>query len=212
MTTILLILAVCIIVGLVLFLTTRTVFFLSYRERRLDASLTILGCGVFYADGRIGIGCGRLVHYFKPSPEEPRKKKKEKKAARKAGEKKKKREKGRRMKFGVILRIVKALFLFTVDILSRIRYDGGELTVVPVIADPAIAGMAYGWGQALYGIFPNLRRTIDVMPTYGHEKSRFSGHIALSFPNRGIIVPVWRLIRNMPIKELIRHRFSGRGG
>lgn len=212
MTIILLILAVCILVGLVLFLTTRTVFFLAYRERRLHASLTVLGCGLHYADSRIGIGCGRFVHYFKPSPEEPRTKKKEKKAERKAAKKKKKRREGRRMKFGVILRIVKALFLFAVDLLSRIRYDGGELTVVPVIADPAIAGVAYGWGQALYGIFPDLRRTIDVMPTYGQEKSRFSGHIALSFPNRGIVVPVWRLLRNMPIKELIRHRFSGRGG
>lgn len=212
MTIIFLILALCIIVGLVLFLTTRTVFFLSYRQRRLTASLTVLGCGVRYADGRVGIGCGRLIHYFKPSAEEPRKKKKEKKAERKAAKRKKKRKEKRRMKSGVIFRIGKALFLFTVDLLSRIRYDGGELTFVPVIADPALAGMAYGWGQAVYGMFPGLRRTIDVMPTYGQEKSRFSGHIALSFPNRGIVVPVWRLIRNMPIKELIRHRFSGRGG
>ncbi len=212
MTIIFLILAICIVVGLVLFVTTRTVFFLSYRERRLTASLTVLGCGVHYADGRIGIGCGRLVHYFKPSPEEPRKKKKAKKAEREAAKEGKKPKKGRRMKLGVILRIAKALFLFVVDMLSRIRYDGGELTVVPVIADPAIAGMAYGWGQAFYGVFPALRRTIDVVPTYGREKSRLSGHIALSFPNRGIVVPVWRLLRNMPIKELIRHRFSGRGG
>lgn len=212
MTIVFLILAGCVLIGLALFLTTRTVFFLSYRDKRLTASLTIIGCGVHYADGRIGIGCGRLVHYFKPSPEEPRKKKKEEKAERKAAKKKKKPQQRRRLRLAVILRIVKALFLFVVDILSRIRYDEGELTVVPVIADPAIAGMAYGWGQALYGIFPDLRRTIDVMPAYGQEKSRFSGHIALSFPNRGIVVPVWRLLRNMPIKELIRHRFSGRGG
>ncbi len=207
MTTVFLILAICIMAGLVLFLTTRTVFFLSYRERRLTASLTVLGCGVRYAEGQVGIGCGRLVHYFKPSPEEPRKKKKAKRDAAK----KKKKRKTERLKLRVILRIVKALFLFVVDLLSRIRYDGGELRVVPVIADPAIAGMAYGWGRALYGMFPDLRHTIDVSPTYGQEKSRFSGHVALSFPNRGIVVPVWRLLRNLPIKELIRHRFSGRG-
>jgi hypothetical protein len=212
MTIIFLIVAICIVVGLVLFLTTRTVFFLLYRERHLVASLTILGCGIRYADGRIGIGCGRIVHYFKPSTEESRKKKKDKKAKRAAAKKEKKPKKGRRMKLGVILRIAKALFLFVVDMLSRVRYDGGELTAVPVIADPAIAGMAFGWGQAFYGMFPELRRTIDVIPTYGQEKSRLSGHFAVSFPNRGIIVPVWRLLRNLPIIELIRHRFSGRGG
>jgi hypothetical protein len=185
---------------------------MSFQNRRLAVSLSILGCGLRYDDGRIGIACGSLVRYFKPSAKRARKKKKEKEVKEEAPGKKKKPKKGRRMKFGLILRITRAVFLFTADILSRIRYDSGELTVIPVIADPAIAGMAYGWGQAFYGIFPRLRRTLDVIPTYGRGKSSLSGQIALSFPNRGMIVPVWRLIRNLPIIELIRHRFSGRGG
>lgn len=212
MTILFLILAICLITGSVLFLTARTVLSLSFQNRRLSASLTILGCGIRYDDGRIGIACGSLAHYFKPSVKKARKKKKEKEVAEKAPGKKKKRKRGRRMTPGLVFRIAKALFLFVVDILSRIRYDSGELTVIPVIADPAIAGMAYGWGQAFYGIFPQLRRSVDVIPTYGRGKSSLSGQLALSFPNRGMIVPVWRLIRNLPIIELIRHRFSGRGG
>lgn len=212
MTILFLILAVCILAGLALLLTARTVFFLSYQERRLAVSLTILGCGLRYDGKRFGIACGPLTHYFKPSPEKPRKKKKEKEVDQKAPGKEKKRKKGRRMRLGLVLRIAKALFLFFADVLSRVRYDGGELTIIPVIADPAVAGIAYGWGQAFYGIFPQLRRTLDVVPTYGRGKSSFSGQIALSFPNRGLIVPVWRLVRNLPIIELIRHRFSGRGG
>ncbi|MFW9770302.1 MAG: hypothetical protein ACFFEM_15905, partial [Candidatus Thorarchaeota archaeon] len=186
-------------------------FSLSYRDERLIASLTIFRCGVVYDDGRerVGVACGRFTHYFAPSKRRPKEKsteKKKKDTGRKGARKRK------RLPLRVMVRIVKAAVIFAAEMLSRIRYDGGRLEVVPVLADPALAGMTYGWGQAVYGAFPGLRQTISVKPTYGRGKSTVSGYVTLSVRNGSVIGPLWRLLWNLPIKKIIQNRFTGRGG
>jgi len=206
----LLICAAGILAGSVLLAVSRTVFFLSYRDETLIVSLTVLRCGVTYDDrrNRVGIVCGPFSHYWGSSGKKPEKEKarKEKKDARK-----KRARKRKRMPVGIIMRIAKAAVIFVAEALSRIRYDGGRLDVVPVIADPALAGMTYGWGEALYGAFPGLRRTIGVRPTYGRGKTAVSGHLRLSIRNGSVIGPLWRLLRNVPIIRILHYRFIGRG-
>jgi hypothetical protein len=114
----------------------------------------------------------------------------------------------RRLPLPVIIKMVKAAIIFVADFLSRVQYDVGQLEVRPVTANPALAGVAFGWGQALYGIFPDLRRTINIAPTYGSEGSLVSGRVAISIKNGQVVALLWRLLRNLPIKELIKYRFS----
>lgn len=206
-----LICAAGILAAAVLLALSRTVLFLSYRDKTLIVSLTVLRCGVIYDErrDRAGIVCGPFTYYFAPSEKKPKKKKaeKDKKAA-----KKKRARKRKRMPVGIIMRIAKAAVVFLAETLSRIRYDDGRLDVVPVIADPALAGMTYGWGQALYGAFPGLQRTIGVTPAFGRGKTEVSGHLRLSIRNGSVIGPLWRLLRNLPIIKILHYRFIGRGG
>ena len=108
----------------------------------------------------------------------------------------------------MIVKIVRAGLLCVGRILSRVQYDEGRLDVQPVIANPALAGMAYGWGQALGGMFPGLRQVATITPAYGTGSGRISGKAVFSIKNRQIVWVVWRLVRDLPIKELVKYRFS----
>ena len=110
-----------------------------------------------------------------------------------------------------MVRILKALIFFAGEILSRFRYDGGKIEVQPVFADPALAGIAYGWGQAFYGIFPGARNVIAVDPAFGAGETVYSGYVIFSIKNRQIIGPGFRLFGNLPIRELMASLFSKKG-
>ncbi len=208
---VIILIAAVVVIGSVVLAMARTVLLVSYQDRRLDVSITILGCGIRYdtTRDRLGLVCGRFVRYFAPSKRKREKKAEKEKKVEKRERRKKRR---RRLPIRIVLRIATGLFVFAAEILARFRYDGGQIRVVPMIADPAVAGMTYGWGRALYGAVPGLRGTIDIVPTYGRGRSSASGHLALSIRNGSIIGPLWRLLRKMPITGIIRNRFSGRSG
>ena len=103
------------------------------------------------------------------------------------------------------------MVLFVGEILSRCSYDGGKFEVQPVFADPALAGIAYGWGQAFYGIFPGARNVIAVDPVFGAGETVFSGYVKFSIKNRQVVGPFLRLLANLPIKELTLSFFLRKG-
>jgi hypothetical protein len=193
-----------IIIGL---LVVHTRLQINLLNSRLRVSLAIGACGVrFDTTGRrFGIFFSRWTYYFKPSAEKPKKGKKPKPP------RKKKVKSLRRLPLATILKIARAAVIFVAGFLSRVQYDEGKLEVQPVIANPALAGMAFGWGQAFYGAFPGLKQVFNVDPAYGTSGSRVSGQLSLSIKNRQIMGLVWRLLRDLPIIELMKYRFSKRG-
>lgn len=102
--------------------------------------------------------------------------------------------------------------VFAARVLSCVVYKEANLAARPVIANPALAGMAFGWGQALYGAFPGLQTVLAVSPAFAPGQSTVSGHLTLSIKNRQVVYPTYRLLRQLPIKEIIRVRVFGRGG
>ena len=211
MVTFLLIVSFIVATGLLLLLTTRTIIFLSYRDRLFNASLTVLGCGVEFNGGRrqIGVVCGPLRYYPRQKSATPKRETAAKPAEAPLAPVPK-RKSGRRLSLWVMVGVLKALVLFVGEILSRFSYDGGKFEVQPVFADPALAGIAYGWGQAFYGIFPGARNVIAVDPVFGAGETVFSGYVKFSIKNRQVIGPSFRLFGNLPIKELMASLFQRR--
>jgi len=101
--------------------------------------------------------------------------------------------------------------LFIGRILAAVEYEGGEFKARPVISNPALAGMAYGWGQAFYGVFPGLRQKVEVTPAFNGGEGNWSGHLTVSIRNRKIFYQLYRLALDMPIVEIIKQKFFKRG-
>jgi hypothetical protein len=212
MVTFLLIVSLVVATGLLLFLTTRTVISVSYRNHLFRASLTVLGCGVEFNGGRrqVGVVCGPLRFFPRQKRATP-KRETAAKPAEASPAPVPKRKSGRKLSLGVMVRVLKALVLFVGEILSRFSYDRGKIEVQPVFADPALAGIAYGWGQAFYGIFPRARNVIAVDPVFGAGETVYSGYVIFSIKNRQIIGPGFRLFGNLPIRKLMASLFSKKG-
>ena len=115
------------------------------------------------------------------------------------------------MPLGIKLRIGKAALLFVGRLLSRVQYDIGQIEFEPAPANPALAGMAYGWSSAFAGAFPGAARTVRVTPSFTGGPSRLSGSLTLSIATRQIVYLVYRLVRDLPIQKIIKHRFLKRG-
>jgi hypothetical protein len=193
-----------ILAGLITLLVVRTNLTVSIMNNRITVTLALMRCGLRY-NGRsrqIGLFCGRWIHYFKSSTDVREKKKKKKKAARLQKPKPR-----RKLPLTTIFKIIKAAVVFIAGFLSRVQYDVGKIDVQPIIANPALAGMAYGWSRAFYGVFPCIRRILEVSPDYGTGQGHFSGNLELSIKNRQMVGLMWRLFRNLPIIELIKYRF-----
>jgi hypothetical protein len=200
---------VAVLAGLTLatLLLTRTVLSLSLNDNCRLASLTILGVGMRYDldRGRIGFGIGRLVRYFprrstpKHSPEPHRASHPRKMKPR------------RKTPLSVYLRIGVAMARFAVGLLARLRFETKSLVLQPAIPNPALAGMAYGWGQALYGMFPGWRDRVDFAPRFDGESS-YSGEIMISIKNRQVAVLLFRLLRDLPKKDIFTYMLFKRGG
>lgn len=192
---------ICAVVGLS-FLLAKTTLSLRVCNFRFTASLTIGPVAVHYSgqENRLGIGLGRWRHYFKPSKAKPKKEKKPKpqvppaRAAKKTG-----------LSWATKWRLVKALLIFVGNILSRVQYEKGQFDLQPVIANPALAGMSYGWGQALAGMWPGLGKMFRYTPQYVSGTGRVSGTLILSVKNRHIAGQTMRLLVNLPIIELVKY-------
>ena len=192
--------------ALTIILTARIVFRAGHNQEETYFRLTVLSCGVLYdiSQNRIALLLGGWKKYFKLSG--GKKKKSKAKKIKPPAEKKAARKRSlRNLSWAARIKIVKALVLYAGRFLVRIKYEEAHLAARPVIADPALAGMAYGFGTALHGIFPGLRRTFDVYPDFAAEKSRWMGEIAFSIRIRQIIYISCRLIGDLPIKEIIKY-------
>jgi hypothetical protein len=71
--------------------------------------------------------------------------------------------------------------------------------------------MSYGWEQALRGMFPAIGHTINFAPSFAGEKSKFSGCLEMSIRNRQVVYLLYRLIRDLPIRDILKYRFFKRG-
>ena len=210
MTIILIIIGATFLAGLLLVLTTRMVLCASRRRETFEISLTILGCGALFFPGqnRLGIVCGKYRHKFAAAKDRPSEKKISSSKKKKASPKSKPK---RKYPLSIWVKIARALVLFAGRFMAGINYDGGQFRARPVISNPALAGMAYGWGEAFYGIFPGARQTVDVTPSFQETTSNWSGHMTVSMNIRQIVYLVYRLLRDLPIYEIIKHRFFKRG-
>jgi hypothetical protein len=202
-----LIITTCVILAIVtVMLSASTTISASFQNSRIRISLAVVGCGIKFDSKprRFGIFCGNWVHFFKTGRGTSKKKDKKRDLIK---EDKSKPGRRRRLPLSTIVRIARAFILFVARFLSCVQYDIGKINVRPAIANPALAGMAYGWGQALNGAFPGVQRILNIAPNYGAGAGSVSGRLVLSIKNRQIVVLVWRLLRDLPIKEIIKNRF-----
>lgn len=203
----LMIMAGLFLAGLITILVTRTTLSVSFRNTRLKITMAMIGCGLRFdsRENQLALFCGRWSRNLKPrksaSP-----KKTSKKISRLA-EPKPRRKSRRRLPFSTIVKLVKAGLLCFARVLARVQYDEAKLELRPVIANPALAGMAFGWGQAFGGIFPRLRESLEFNPSCGTGTGSFSGKAVFSIKNRQVVYVMWRLLRDLPIIELIKYRF-----
>jgi hypothetical protein len=211
MTIALIIIASVVAVAAILIVTTRLVLYASHRASDSTVSLTIIGCGLLYDPGqsRSGIVCGRFKYFFKSRPKKVIAGKTEKKKAEPDSAFK---NWWRKLPLSSRVKICRAALLFAARFLSRLHYDEGGLETRPVFADPALTGMVYGFGQAFYGIFPGARRTVNLVPDFGAKKSKWTGHLTLSIKNRQVIYIGYRLLGDLPIREITKSWFLKRGG
>lgn len=210
MTIILIIIALVVAVAAILLVTTRLVLYASHREGDSTVSLTIIGCGLLYDPGqsRSGIVCGRFKYFFESRSKKVTAGKTEKEKAEPDSALK---NYWRKLPLSSRVKICKAALLFAARFLSRLHYDEGKLETRPVFADPALAGMVYGFGQAFYGIFPGARRMVNLVPDFGAEKSEWTGHLTLSIKNRQVVRIGYRLFCDLPIREIAKSSILRRG-
>ncbi len=210
MTVFLLIVSVLTLAALVAVLLTKMVLTVSHRRKETVFSLTIAGCGLQYRvqAKRYGLVLGNYVHLFKPGTK-PKAAKKKKPSKSKPDKSKKKIKK--KISFVTWMRIAKAGVLLIGRFLVRVKFDEAGFAARPVISNPALAGMAYGWGQAFYGVFPGLRQKVNVSPAFNGGEGNWSGRLSVSIGNRQIIYILYRFVRDLPIMEIIKQKFFKRG-
>jgi hypothetical protein len=188
-------------------LASRTILSISIDNARLKVKLALLGCGFRYDshENDLRLFCWRLTRRLPSFKIASPRTKSPASAEKKTIEAKARSRK--RLPFSVLIKIIKAGLLFAARFLSRVQYDEGQIEVQPVIANPALAGIAFGWGQALNGAVPGLRGFFDFTPVYGTGSGRYAGRISLSVRNWRVAVLVWRLLCDLPIMEIVKYRF-----
>ncbi len=219
------ILAVLLLAGVFLLLLSRTVLRIRYDDGDFGVALTTVGCGIFYeySAGTPGIQLFgwririKVRQKKRPQPESRKKvspppptEKKPTPKAKKVEKKKQKRRLGK-LPLRTYVQLAKAGLLFFARMLARVRMDDYHLTAQPVVANPALAGMTFGWSQAMSGMFPGLREHVAYDPIYVTGQSSYSGSLQISIANRSIVYVVYRFIRDLPISILIKRLILKRG-
>ncbi len=192
-------------------LMTSTSAYVSYTHKKLLIRILISGIGVSYdgAEKQRTIIVGPYHHRLGKSS----KKKTEKSAERKKRKSQKAKKQTTRPKLSWALRIqfIKALGLFVGRLLSSVSFDIGRVVVRPKIANPALAGMAYGWGQAFLGVFPELHRRTAFAPKFDGSDGVYEGDLTVTIKNRQICYLLYLLCKNVPIWKLVKHKYLNRG-
>jgi len=198
------------IVGIIIFsiiaiaslfiLLTKIYFHVSYSSGKMIFNVTILSTGFEFIipENKLTFVLGNYKKSFDTKTS------KKQKPAKKSKKKREKKEK-KSLSWQVWAKIIKAGLLFIGRFLSKVEYESAQLDIQPVFANPALAGMAYGWSSAFMGAIPGLSETINFTPRFDTEKSQLSGELTLSIKNRSIIYLLYRLFRDLPIKELVKH-------
>ncbi len=193
---------------------SKTVFDISFQRKQFSLLVSVLRCGLFFdfPDKRIGFylnGFKKLSFAIKSSD----KAKKEKALSKKEKIKKDKKIKKEKKRFPLSLgiRLARAGFLFVCRFFSRVQYDTGQLVYEPVMVNPAVAGMAYGWSKAIMGMFPGPGGSLQFLPRFEGGQSRISGRLTLSVNNREVMYILFQLLGDLPIRQLVKH-FIGRRG
>jgi len=204
MTVILTTLTIIILAFLAIILFARIVVRATYDGGRGILSITLLGCGpaLDMTADEFGVQLGPWRHFFR---------RRAKKAADESGQKvtdtpaPKAIKSRRRFPFGAGIQIGKAFVVMIARLLARVKYEGGKLEARPVFANPALAGMAYGWSQSLYGMFPAFRETVDFVPEFVEGNEYWSGDITFSIKNRQIAYVMGRFLIDLPLRKIVRH-------
>ncbi len=202
--------ATCIIIAaLAVILSARTRLSVSFQNAVFNISVSVLGCGLKLTgeDRKFSVFCGRWIYSFKKSSKTSQEKRK-KEVALSQEDKKLKKKSRPRLPLSTLVKIARAGIIFVARFIASVQYNEGQLDLQPVIANPALAGMAFGWGKAINGVFPGMQRVFNLAPSGGTGASRVSGHLVLSIKNGRVAALVWRLLRDLPIKELIKYKFS----
>jgi hypothetical protein len=188
-------------------LAGRTILSISIDNAYLKIKLTLLGCGLGYdsRQNHLRLFCGRFSRRLPSFKASSRKEKTPREPAKKAADTKAKSR--RDLPFSTVIKIIRAGVLFAARFLSSVQYDEGQVEVKPVIANPALAGIAFGWGQAVNGAFPGLRKFFDFAPAFGAGTGCYAGRISLSVRNWRVAALVWRLLCDLPIMEIVKYRF-----
>lgn len=195
--------------ALLILIFSRTILLLTYKEQQAILTLTVLQCGSYFdmSDQRIGLIIGPLriplpSRSGKPPLSDQKKPAEESKSAP---------PRRRRLPFRVYVQILKATLLFSRRMVAAIKIERCRSVARPVFANPALAGVAYGWSQAIYGAAPSLRSAIDFIPAFAGESS-YEGEVALSIKNRVVFWNLLRLIWGLPLMTIIRHKRGLRKG
>lgn len=193
---------------LAVILSARTSLTASFHNTVFSMSVTVLGCGLKFSseNEQLSLVCGRWMHSFEKSAGTGPKKKSE--DARRSKDRKAKKKTRSKLPLSTMVKIARAGIIFAARLIASVQYDEGRLDLQPVIANPALAGMAFGWGRAIGGAMPGLRSVINLAPSTEPGTGRVSGHLVLSIKNGRVVVLLWRLLRDLPIKEIIRYKFS----
>lgn len=202
MITVLLILFIVSLLLVLIVMVTRLSVTIAIHDNTIEYRFLIARCGLVYyrRDRRLRLSC--FGHELS-LPRRPA-------SGRARSERKKTSDhKPARPKLPLRVRVQtgKAALLFVGRLLARVQYNIGEIDIAPVFANPALAGMAYGWGRAFSGAFPGAARSFRVTPSFTGGTTRFSGSLTLSIASRQICYLVYRLWRDLPIQHIMKHRF-----
>ncbi|MCK5126047.1 MAG: hypothetical protein KAR42_07310 [candidate division Zixibacteria bacterium] len=193
----------CFFTALVILLSETRVYASNYNQE-FFVRLTVAGCGMAYSITRkqTTMIIGRYRKVFKKSESKPKAKKEKPKAVKRE----KKKERGQ-LSWSIKAKSIKAFLLFGSRVLSRLKYDIGQVAIRPAISNPALAGMSYGWGAAFLGAFPELGRKITYAPVFNGGDSTYEGELTLSIKNRQFCYPLYRLYQDLPIWIIIKQRY-----
>ena len=187
-------------VAFILFTTIR--FNCRFHNKQIAASVTILGLGLGF-DSSVGnpaILLGPWQKIIKPGPPKEKKQKKAKKESTRSV---------LSLSWRLKWRLARAALLAGARFLSRIKYEDSLVIAEPVFADPALAGMSYGFSRAFYGAFPGAWNKFQFTPDFEPGNSNFEGHLDLSIKVRQVTAIGFWFLRDLPIKEIIKQKRSG---
>lgn len=186
----------------VLVIFSHLVFLISAHRDSFHIRLSILRCGLAYhSQSGVGIFLGKRTFYKKiatkkkppeiieekvPEPQPP----------------------AHEMKLTLYTRVKigKAAFMFLARFLAGTSIDRVNLELQPAGLNPALAGISYGLNCAIAGMWPGFGNSFYYQPfeNQAGERSKYSGEMEFSIPNRKILRICFQLLSDLPIWEITK--------